>query len=304
MGRRFIYLFATLLLLPIGVQAASLSPSVLEVSANRGQVLTNALTIINASQSEKTYFLGVMKFEPTEDGTGPKFIPYEEDHTGLPEWIVLPMSEVRVPANSKGDVPFEIAVPSDVVAGSYYGAITVSESPTDLVASNGAIVEAKTAMLLLLTVEGETVEALEILDFTDHGNVWRSDVAESFSYRLQNQGNVHAIPLGNVAITDLFGRAVARYDANDQMSRILPTSTRTYEIKTGKKEGIVELLSRQSKAFAIGPMKATLTLAYGSNQKILTAQTSFWYVPWQLTSVVVVLVVLGLLLFTRKRIKT
>lgn len=302
MKRLFAYFFAGLLLLPLHAEAASIAPSVLEVTAKRGQVLTELFTIVNASGSENTYYVEVIKFEPTQDGAGPKFIPYEEDHAGLPEWIVLPMAEVRVPANSKGDVPFEIAIPSDVASGGYYGAITVSQSPADLVASNGAIVEAKTAMLLLLTVEGETVESLELLDFTDHGGSLRSDLAQSFSYRVQNQGNVHLMPLGSVTIKDLFGRTITAYDANAQMNRILPGSTREYQVNAAQIDGgIISLLSRQMKALAVGPMTATLSITYGTSQQFITASSTFWYVPWQLLIALFILIMLGILLFTRKR---
>lgn len=288
-----------LALIPASAFAASLSPSVMELSAQRGEVVEQTLTVINTRAIEQTYFLGVMKFEPQEEGGSPAFIPYEEDHTGLPEWIALPFTEFRVPPQAKGDVPFRIAVPNDVKAGGYYAAMTVSQAPSDLVESNGAIVEAKTAALILLTVEGDTTEKLELLDFVGPTGM-ESSLSHTVTYRVQNQGNVHVMPKGTIELRDLLGRVLKVFDANPEQGRILPGSTRSYQVGEQNQEGFFETLKTQMRTFAIGPIEVKLTLTYGVSEQSINTEMSFWYVPWQLLVSALIVLVICLKLFTRR----
>lgn len=298
---KFLPLFLTAFaLIPTLTHAVALSPSVMEISAKRGETVEQTLTVINTKAVEQTYYLGILKFESQENGESPKFIPFETDHSGLPEWIALPFSEFRVPANSKGEVPFEIVVPADIAAGGYYAALTVSQAPSDLVESNGALVEAKTAMLILLTVEGTTAEHLAILDFTGPDSKYRSDFAGIYKFRLQNQGNVHLEPVGTIRLEDFFGRTLIEMDANPTHAKVLPGSTREFDVSIQKTAGFVETLKKQMKFFTIGPITVDFQATYGSSGMIY-AEKKFIYVPWQLlTGLLALLLIIGKI-FTRSK---
>lgn len=299
--KRLFFISIILALIPVATNAASLTPGVMEMTAARAEVIKQTLTVINAKAIDQTYFLGVMKFEPSDEGGIPKFIPFEEDHTGLPEWIQFPFSEFIVKANSKQDVKFNISIPADAISGGYYAAVTVSEAPSDLVADNGAIVEAKTAALVLLTVAGETEEKLALLDFKTSVGV-KSNVEGPFEYRVQNQGNVHTRPSGDVLIKDIFGRTVAIFDANSTFGRVLPNSTRQFVVgPTETESNLYEVLKHQMRIFAIGPMTAELLLTYGNSGNVISSQIGFWYLPWQIMLTDVVLIVLIILLYKLAR---
>lgn len=300
----FIFISSILLaLIPLTTHAVALAPSVLEISASRGAVVSREIRVINATGMEQSYFLGVLKFAPSEDGGSPQFISYEVDHSGLPDWIVLPFTEFRVPANAKASVPFEIAVPNDVASGGYYAAITVSQAPSDVVADNGAIIEAKTAALLLFTVEGETVEKVELLDFVMDGSLLRSSLGATFAFRLQNQGNVHVLPAGTVKVTDVLGREVLRMDANPEQGRVLPASTRRFEVTGVQADGLMDVLKSQMQTLAIGPISAQLDLTYGAGEQKIHSELTFWYIPWQLILTVVAFVGIFWKLLTRATTK-
>ncbi len=290
-----------LALIPLTTHAVSLAPSVLEIQTKRGSVVEQTISVINTKGMEQTYFLGVLKFTPSADGGSPQFISSEVDHSGLPQWIQLPFTEFRVAANSKASVPFAIAVPTDVASGGYYAAITVSQAPSDVVADNGAVIEAKVASLILLTVEGDTVEKLELLDFSAVGANVRSSLSGSYVYRLQNQGNVHVMPTGTVNLTDVFGRKVMSLDANPELGRVLPSSTRSYRVEGASTHGFFQTVREQMAALAVGPMTAQLELTYGTSGETIFAQQTVWYFPWQLILSVIVLLMILKRLFTRKQ---
>ncbi|MBI2474989.1 hypothetical protein HYV69_01025 [Candidatus Uhrbacteria bacterium] len=287
-----------LALIPISVGAASVVPSVLEISGARGDVLHEKITVINTRDIEQTYYLGVLKFEPQENGEGPKFIPFEDDNSGLAQWIQLFSTEVRVPANTKGEIPFDVSIPSDVLSGGYYAALTVSQSPSELVADNGAMVEAKTAALILLTVEGDTREKLSLLDFRKDSARLSSRIDGKYDFRLQNQGNVHVSPKGIIQVKDIFGRIVAKLDANPSLGRVLPNSTRTYVVGSEETKNYYQSAKDQMKVLAFGPMTAELLLKYGQSEQTITSSVSFWYFPWQIMSLDVLLILVILFIYS------
>lgn len=262
-------------------QMASLSPSIVEIASSRAEVAESAFTIFNTGAGEQVYFLDLLAFGPSgEDGT-PLFTPEETSQSEFLSWIVFPAREVLVPAVSKVEVPFRVVVPDDVAAGSYYGAITVSTSPTDVVVSNGATIEAKTAILVFLTIEGETVEKLEILDFF----LERDDASHTFglfSYRLQNQGNVHLTPSGDVRIRGMFGQTVRVLNANQAEGRVLPDSTRTFTVSYQSVGGNwIARAGDQLRHLAFGPMTAELSLTYGTDGLIQTSWP-LWAIHYEL----------------------
>ena len=278
MKRLLLTIFSVaLVLMPGHVNAAAIAPSVIEVSAARGEVVNQVIQVINVGATEQKYYLGVMKFEPKDDTGTPRFLSYEDDHDGLPLWINFPVKQVTVPANTKVDVPFQIVLPDDIASGGYYGAVTVSQAPSEVVATNGAVVEAKTASLVLLTVEGETVEKAALLDFSTE--VGAATLA--YEYRIQNQGNVHVLPEGMVQVKNLLGMTAFDADANSGNGRVLPSSTRHYKGGAGEQGGYLERAMWQIRHLAVGPMSAELSLTYGNSEELM-AETSGWFpMPWE-----------------------
>lgn len=279
-----------LALSPSVAQMASLSPSIIDLRSSGSEVVESSFTIFNTGASEQMYFLDLLAFEPSgEDGT-PLFTPEKTSQSAFLSWIDFPVREVLVPAVSKVEVPFRVVVPDDIAAGGYYGAITVSTAPTEVVASNGATIEAKTAILVFLTVDGETVEKLELLDFI----LERDDASHPFglfSYRLQNQGNVHLTPVGDIHIRGMFGQTVRILDANSTEGRVLPSSTRTFTVPYPSVEGgWMTRAGDQLRHLAFGPMTAELSLAYGADSTI-EASWNVWAIPYELINLLVLIIV-------------
>jgi hypothetical protein len=283
---------AVLLWIPHRALAFAVAPGIMEISGKRGDTIERTIAVINNSTAEQTYYLGALKFVPGEGSGSPEFIPFEVDHSGLPEWLVFPVKEVAIPPRTKVDVPFQVVIPQGAASGSYFAAVTVSTAPHEIVETNGASIEAKTAVLLFLTVEGETVEKLALLDFTSEadGRIV-SDLSVPYQYRLQNQGNVFVKPEASVRLTDIFGRTVLVADGNPDQGRVLPESTRTFEGETASRpDGFVETVRSQLGTLTIGPVTATLTVRYADEE--LAETFSFWVIPWQLIICAVVLTIL------------
>lgn len=293
-----------LLWIPQSVHAFSISPSVVELNGSRSDIVQSTITVINTSAADQTFYLGTMKFVPREESGKPQFIPPEEDLSGFPEWISFEQQSVKVSGGSKVDVPFTIAIPDGADSGTHHAAIVISDSPYEVVEANGVSLNARIAVLLFLTVEGETLEAASLLDFTSSIDGKTLSVASGdFAYRLQNQGNVNVTPVGTVTVRDIFGRQIEVVDANAVGGRLLPESTRKYDGVFGPQgpKNFFAIAGDQFNQFVLGPVTIDLSLEYGQSGLQITDSISFWVIPWQL--LVLVFVSLSLLLAAIKVFK-
>jgi hypothetical protein len=289
--------------IPSVVLGASVAPSVLELEANRSELIDASITVINTGEADQTYYLDTIGFQSDDDGQSPTFFEENEADSVLANWIKFDEKELIVPAHTQAKVSFQIFVPDSAQDGGHYAAVTVATSPFDVVASNGAIIEAKTAVLVLLSVGGTEMNPkaaiLDLVSLQKQGI--KSLPWGEYTFRIQNQGNVHVKPTGTLSFTDMFGRTIASTPVNTSEGRVLPSSTRTYEATiTSKTEGWIQTASKQMSMFAAGPISAVLEIDYGGEEKLLMVQSDFWLIPWQLivslflmTAVLLLMFVLG-----------
>jgi hypothetical protein len=248
------------------VWSFGLAPAIIELEGERGQILESRFTLVNEDLEEKTFYFEILKFEAKDESGSPEFIPFEEDHEDLPEWITFENKSLIVPARSFIEVLFNITIPTDTPSGGYYAAITVSNSkPIDETVA--PTIRNKTAILIFLDIEGETLEKAALLDFVAPKIV--SKTAGTFSYRIQNQGNVYLKPKGTIVLKDVFGRTLIEVDANPDENRVLSETTR--KIKTNF-----------SGKTAFGPVTAKLQLEYGEQNQKLSDSITFWVLPWKI----------------------
>ncbi|OGL62265.1 hypothetical protein A2839_04525 [Candidatus Uhrbacteria bacterium RIFCSPHIGHO2_01_FULL_47_10] len=267
--------------IPLCMHAAAVSPATIDLVGGRGESIPSAFTVINTQTTSQTYYLDTLSFTGKDESGEPQFSSDALDD-GLSKWIVFLSDRVVVPARSKVEVPFTVQVPADVASGTYQSAITVSSAPTEVVATNGAIIEAKTAILVFLNVKGDSVKKAALLDFLPSGKGIRTNLHQTVTYRIQNQGNVYTIPEGTIELKDLFGRTLQIRDANEAKHRVLPMSTRSISVTSQKPNRFLTILQDQTRLFAIGPIQATLSVNLGEGFDPIRATTSFWYIPYQL----------------------
>ncbi|MFH1253365.1 MAG: hypothetical protein V1664_03485 [Candidatus Uhrbacteria bacterium] len=287
------------------VFAIGIAPATIELTGDPGSVLKQEITVINTKDAEQTYYLNTRKFTAQGDESGtPKFVPSEEN-SDLVNWLSFSSQAVIVPARSFAKIPFSISVPFGTPAGSYFVAVTVAENPSEIVAANGATIQAETASLIFLTVNGETNLAGQLLDF-QVDPVDTNQILSTYKYRVQNQGNVYFAPQGTITLKDIFGRTILTADANQQAGRILPNSTRTFNGVLGQnnQESFFTLLKHQFSVFTAGPITAYLEINIGESGPTITATDSFWYIPWELFSMLILAILIILIAYGLVRMKT
>ena len=277
-------------------KALTVAPAIIEINSIPGQVVEQEIIIANTSFEDKVYELSTLKFEAGDEIGTPSFLSYQEDHSGLPEWIDFPQWQIVVPAGGVVATTASIAIPGSAKAGGYYAAIIVTD-PT--VTNFGEVgVNVQVASLVLLNVVGDVVEQAAILDFTTQD--WTNRLPIDFQYRVQNQGNVHFKPQGTISVRNMLGGEVVQIDANPDQGNVLPMSTRQLKSQWSRtvsdELGFFGEVKNEWLNFALGRYGATIELSYSDTQDSVTATTSFWVFPWHLFLVAAAVVVLMVLI--------
>ncbi|HZM63942.1 MAG TPA: hypothetical protein VFB59_02305 [Candidatus Saccharimonadales bacterium] len=277
-----------------GAQAFSISPPLIELSADPGQTVKASIKFTNVSDDELLIKTQINDFGAKNETGEPNIIFEDVQNTdySLRQWVVSPSPFKMKPHESK-TVDFPIQVPAGAEPGGHYAVIRFSGTSPALEES-GVALTASIGSLVLLQVSGDITEGADMAEFysatvTKQGLGGKQSMFEAgpfgFVQRIQNTGNVHLKPTGTIDISSMFGRHVATLrvngdptDPNNTPKSVLPGSIRRFE-------------QTLDKGWMFGRYSATIKLSYGQGQKPLEQTISFWVIPYRLILVALIGVV-------------
>lgn len=266
----------------------AVSPQILDLTANPGDSLNNVFRLTNASDVSVEIKTTPKNFTPRgEEGA----VDLTEDKTSysLAEWLTVNPETVTIDAGQTEDFSVSIDVPENAEPGSHFGSVVFQTIPPEQEGST-ALVSQEIAPVILVRIAGDTTESVEIEEFKSEFGFYSNERAISLISRLKNTGNVHFKPTGQIVIKDMFGSEVASIPLDNR--NVLPDSIRQIT-----SEWLTD-------GFKMGRYTATLTVVFGDNDEIRTAETSFYIFPYQ--TVVPIILGIALLVFIaykgRKRI--
>jgi len=266
----------------------AVSPPTFELSANPGDTLSNVVRVENLSDSELTIEMDTRNFTAYGE-EGAVGLTDEEGGFSLASWIEVPPTQEVIQPRSNKLIGFKVNIPNNAEPGGHFGSIVFRVVNSKTVDGSGAALSQEIGALVLLRIAGDTTETAEILDFKPE-NTFNEYGPVSFDVRIKNEGNVHVKPQGGVVIVDFFGRKVANVDISPK--NVLPGAVRKIPLSWDRK-------------LLFGKFTATTSLVYGSENKILTASTTFFVIPYKLAGGVLLGVSIVFLFFyrARKRLK-
>lgn len=280
-------------------QALTVSPVRLELTADPGKTIGGTIELYNDEGAAKTFYSSFENFEALGETGTPHFTP---GTTGLASWIQAP-SQVTLKAKEDKKLDFSITVPKDADPGGHFAAIFWSQNQPSATGAGQVAVSAKIGILVLLNVTGAVNEAAGLLEFkATGGQKFFSSLPVGFYYRFNNKGGDRVQPVGDVKITNTFGQTAATIDANPSKGNVLPNSVRRFEVSwVGKhpeltNSGFFGAVKYEWKNFAFGWYTAHLSLTYGTQGEATTASFSLFVIPWQLLSVVLVILLILMVL--------
>ena len=180
-------------------------------------------------------------------------------------------------------------MPADAEPGGKYAGILFGTSPPKVGGTSIAISN-KVGSLILVRVAGDAKESANVKEFSTPKDFFENGPV-AFTVRIENTGNVHLQPKGNIEIKNTFGRVVETITVNEGSSNVLPDSIRAF-IDSGEGNN----LTWSPSGLTIGKFTANLTMAYGDPAQNLTSSVSFWIVPWKVLIVLLLAIIISILL--------
>jgi len=297
------------------VLALTISPPRMELSADPGQKIGEAIKLINETDQEITVYTSTANFTAKEGEEGvPQFLFPEEKEGDLADWIEIEKGPITLSPSEQKVIPFTINIPSPADPGGHFAGIFFGTQPPQPKAEDETAigVSGKVGSLILLRVSGDVREEGELIEFSlKDGKKCYTHLPVDFVIGFENSGNVHLKPKGEVEIVNIFGRTSGIVEVNKGRmlggKNVLPETVRHFEISWIKQEiekppqGFLEKLKAEKDNFAFGRYRANLVLDYGTKGQKAQATIVFWLFPWHLilvstlaTALLVFLIVLGI----------
>lgn len=269
-------------------QALEIAPPVITLTANPGQAIKTTIYLRNIASGKLIVTGQANDFVAAgEDGTPKLLLDNQNSPYSLKDWVG-PLPTLQMVPKEIKTMAVSINVPSNASPGGHYGVIRFTATPADL-HTTGVSLSASLGALILLTVNGQVHEQLSVQQFSvshggKQGTLFESGPL-SFVERLKNTGNVHVAPVGQVTITNMFGKKVAAVNVNLPPHNILPQSIRKFD------QPLDNTVLGSKKLF--GRYTAKMSVTYGNSKKVLTASLAFWVIPYKLIAVLAVVLVAG-----------
>ncbi len=292
-----------LFLLPFSVSAITISPLKLDISLSPGQTQQYEVTLFNETK-DPVYLTGTLEAVTPQGERGEASVAKPDKSNEAVSWIKVPVNSFELKPGQIAHVPLIVNIPSTAPVGGYYLASMWQTSFSPKKDQSQIGVSSRVGAILLIRVKGEAKEQLSVLDFKisnsrnffDHKNA-------DFLSRLENQGNVHVAPSGQLVIKNMFGRVSASIPFNSAKGNILPRSIRQFGSSWGSpgKAGFFQGFLNEWQNFGLGQYTARLDLEYGDSRQRLQSQAiSWWIIPWR-TMILAVIVILIIIFLTRRR---
>lgn len=300
------FIVSLFIIFPLKVNAVSMSPAIIEVTIEAGQTENFTLNVSSLVSQPITYYTSTQNFEPRGETGYPYFTTTNQN---LATWITAP-SEVVLEPDILNEVQFSITVPEDTPAAGYFAALFLGNQPNSQVQADQdseVVLGGKVGVLILLTVPGDIIDQAGIIEFdtTDGKRLFNSVPIATF-YRFSNAGADRVVPTGHIEFKNLLSfKPSQQFEVNQQQSSVLPSSTRLFEQTLGaaSTESGTNFVSTyfktaqfQFKNFHLGIYNVYLKISWGQS---LTSKDSSEFTiiifPWQLLSLILMLVLLAFL---------
>jgi hypothetical protein len=278
---------------PSAGQALEIAPPVLQLKADPGQVIQTKIALRDIASTSLLVTNEVNDFTANgEDGT-PKVLldTTEKSPYSIIDWI-KPIAPITLKSKQIENLPVTITVPKNAAPGGYYGVIRFTATAPEINES-GVALSASLGAMVFIRVNGDAKESMKIEEFylskdDDRGSFFDS-IPLMFTERVKNEGTVHEQPIGQIVITDMFGKVAVNVNVNLEGRNVLPGTIRRFDQPLDK--------SAVGDRVLFGLYSAKLTMKYGASGQTVTQTIKFWIIPWKLILGAIILLIVLILAF-------
>lgn len=284
----------------------TVSPYLLDLRTQPGSIVKDKIRLYNNLSKDLKLSPQVRPLKPEGEQGGA--VPSDKitDADIHLEWLSFEDQSVTAISREWVDVPFTIEVPEDAAFGHYYAISfipdTTSSSPED---GAQTVLQGQITVFVLLTVEKEGAKAEISLVSFDPIKTLFEYLPIKFQTRVENTGNVHIRPGGNIFIRQPgTSTDIAILNINDTNGNVLPGTKRVFETSwndgfISKNEQNGQLVFHWDKllSFRLGQYEARLALVYfdGTKDILIDNTKTFYIIPYTAISIILVsLIIIGL----------
>lgn len=291
----------------------TVSPMPIVLETKPGVSVTSEIKVKNESLTDEKVKVSVMKFSAEGEDGSPKL----EDVTSADEfasWVSFSETRFTAEPGVWKSINMNIDPPASAAFGYYYAVVFSRDGAESQIEEGRSNLLGAVATLVLLDVQapGASREA-KLIEYTMPKKAYEFLPAD-FTVRLENKGNVHVAPRGNIFIKQ-GGNVVGLLEVNAERGFILPNSVRKYTAswqdgspayKVVTADGKVEIDEKgvqknkldwsnfSPSKFRFGKYTALVTMVYndGNSDVPVEGEVDFWVIPWRILAVIAVVLLL------------
>jgi hypothetical protein len=258
------------------------SPAVIDGSGVPNDILNYTLTVTNTAGTMQNVFASV--YDLTPSGTQPVTDPSGPNRNeSLSAWISVSRAATQLAPGETRQFPLSVQIDPYAIAGDYHAVVAFVVGGTRPDAEQHLAGAPQT--LVNLAVASNLVASLKVDSFAAN-KAFYSSFPASFTYTLENTGDLAVAPVGQIVFYDKDGHQLDAIDANPDSIVIQPKEKKSFMFDWAHNGGF-------------GQYKAVLSLTYGNKDDRLENTALVWVLPWKklliiFTSLFIVIIVLAL----------
>lgn len=286
------------------------TPVPLVLEAKPGTRISTEIKINNGNTVNERVKISVLKFGAEGEDGSPRLLDIEPGDE-FAKWISF--SEDKFTAEPKvwKSIRVTIDVPKSAAFGYYYALVFSRENAEQNIDSKKANLLGAVASLVLLDVQapGAKREA-KLVEFSTPKRVYEFLPTE-FTVRMQNKGNVHVAPRGNIFISrgnnktslievnlnkgfilpDTFRKFTPAWDDGSPVYRLKTVDGKAVYGKDGKQKTYLDWSGIKLSKLRIGKYSAHIVMVYNDGKSDIPVEgdVSFWVIPWRILGVALLL---------------
>lgn len=267
-------------------ESVIISPTYQEIELDKNvDEQIGVFSIENATDQDLQFQFSAVAYTVTDFlGSLAFFNPTLNEAVGEINYVQFDQLYANIPARQSQEITFRVRNRPTLSPGGHYVALVgkvVTHSQEKQV-----VLPAISSLLLIKKVDGEQMN-LSLVSVQDHVGSLAMRLPKRVELSLENQGNVHVLPRGEVKIKDQFGRVVSQGTINEDSVFVLPGMRR-----------VITVQMRQSRfVFPISFLSLTVDGNIVQSALKFSYQSSFFFISIKLFVILIVGSLLGLIVW-------
>jgi len=246
--------------------AYTITPLVIDIPIEARDIITKEITITNTGDQQISLYPTVNNISLAEGGTIQEFLsPVQSDRTAsLAAWIEISRLGIDINPGESKTIPVTFRIHPSPVPGTYHAFIGFGNGHNRTEVEKLLKLGQVPGTVITATIAEKRNEFMKLSKFIVSRIVTRND-NQAAVYTFTNPGDEPVIPKGEIILYDPTGKEVGAIPVNEEGAVVPPGGERSFTAQVPA-DGL------------FGKYKAFLSVEYGTTQRALVNDTSFFYV--------------------------